>query len=533
MAGILDFLGGGSPQGGILGAQMQAAPAWTNTVGMIGAALKDAGASLNGRDSNSVAQFQQFQRQNQLRQAYALAANGDPSQRPQAYAAILANGGDPSALQKYQAQAALPQLMANLQPSEGFNDNPVGVTPAANAAGPGVDAARTAALQTNAAPAMSMQPATFSGALQRTGSPELTAEMAPQLIRSQMDIQAKSVHRLTPQQAVAAGYPADAPVFSDQYGNISSEAKPTAVLKQTQDAAANAPLTPYQKAMLGRQSSEQAEKVREFNLTNPMAASGGGGAISPDITTYAPQVQSTVKAMLEGRQAPPTSFALSKPYWQNLMAIANAVDPNFDQTAWGARASARKDLLGGGKGYQTLNAGNTAIQHLGRLNEQIGSVAGHQIPLIGNYINQGENAVAKASGVPGVPAYNDTLGHVSEETTKFYRGSGGAEADVVRNMGNLSADLSTEQKKAGVQNTVHLIYGKLAPMVEQYNKTMGTDYPASHFLSKQSIATMQRMGYDPDTGEQIQSRPGAGVPTNPQDLPRIGAKKTIRFEDLP
>lgn len=181
MAGIFGILGGDQPQGGILGG----GPQWANTVGLIGAALKDAANSYQGRDSNSVAQFQQFQRQNQLRQAYAQAANAtDPAIRQQAYAQIAGAGGDPSGLQKMQAQNALPQLLQNLQPSMGFNDNPVGVTPAVNAAGPGVDAARAAALQTNAGPAMSMQPSTFSGALQRTGSPELSAEMAPQLLAS-------------------------------------------------------------------------------------------------------------------------------------------------------------------------------------------------------------------------------------------------------------------------------------------------------------------------------------------------------------
>lgn len=204
MAGILGYLSNDLSQGGILSGAQQV-PQWANSVGLIGAALKDAGASLNGRESNSVAQFQDLMRQNQIRQAYALAANGDPSQRPQAYAAILAAGGDPSALQHAQAQQALPQLLQNLQPSQGFDDNPVGVTPAVNAQGPGVDAARAAALQTNAAPAMSMQPSTLSGALQRTGSPELTAEMAPQLIQNQLAMQMKAMRTLTPPEVAALG----------------------------------------------------------------------------------------------------------------------------------------------------------------------------------------------------------------------------------------------------------------------------------------------------------------------------------------
>jgi len=398
------------------------------------------------------------------------------------------------------------------------------VTPAVNA-GAAALPQRQAAQALNAAPAMSMQPSTLAGALARTGSPELSADLAPDIVKQQLQMQAKQMRPATDQEMQAAGYPKGAKGLIDAYGNISTDVKTQGAV----DQAATAPMTPYQKAMLAAQASERAEKVREFNLTNPMAAQGGGGGLSPDISTYPAQVQSTVKAMLEGRQAPPTSFALSKPYWQNLMAIANAVDPNFDQTKWAARVSFRKDFEGGGKSSQTLNAGNTAIQHLGRLHDQINDVSGLQIPLVGNLVNSGLNAAGQASGIPGLNAYNDTLGHLAEETTKFYRGSGGAEADVTRNMSNLSPNLSAAQKSAGVQNTVDLIYGKLAPMVEQYNKATGYNYPVSHFLSKQAVSTMTRMGYDPDTGEKIAAPSSPAPAPSPQDLPRLGGR-VIKYD---
>lgn len=529
MAGILGY----DPtliQGGILGSAAPQMASWQQPLGIFSSALKDVGAYLSGRPSeaNAVQQYgqqlQHYQMQQGAMQAVQAAQSNDPATSQQGYAAMVALGLDPSPIQKLKANAALPQLMQNLQPSLGFNDNPVGVTPAVNA-GPGLLPQRQAAEALNAAPAMSMQNATLAGALQRTESPELTAELAPQLIQQQAQIAAKSVRPATVEEKLAGGYKPNDPVFIDAYKNLTSEVKPQAAI----DQAANAPMTPYQRATLAAQASERAEKVREFNLTNPMAASGGGGGLSADISSYPPQVQSTVKAMLEGRQAPPTSFALSKPYWQNLMAIANAVDPTFDQTSWGARASARKDFQGGGKSYQLLNAGNTAIQHLGRLHDQIGDVSSSSIPLLNSAINLGSVQI----GQPGVNAYNDTLGHLAEETTKFYRGTGGAEADIARNMENLSPNLSAAQKSAGVANTVHLIYGKLQPMVEQYNRTMGTNYPASHFLSAEAVRTIKKMGFDPDSGEATGQQQGApkSLPSA-QDLPRKGAK-TIRFEDLP
>lgn len=358
----------------------------------------------------------------------------------------------------------------------------------------------------------------FISRLIASGNPQLIQQFAPEVIKNRLEMENKHLTPLSPQEAQARGLRGVWGV--DAAGNPvkiqDSDVKSQEAIAQEQATELfknKLPMTAAQRATLGNSQAELAEKKREFNMQNPFA--GGQGA--PTMDSLPPAAKNMIQAMLEGRQAPPTSMALAKPYWQSLIAAANAVDPTFDQTQWGARVAARKDMLGGGKGYQTLNAGNTAIQHLGRLHDQIGDVAGSQIPLVGNLINSGTNAAARASGLPGVPAYNDTLGHLAEETTKFYRGAGGAEADVARNMGNLSADLSKAQKEAGTANTVHLIYGKLAPMVEQYNKAMNTNYPTSHFLSKDAVATIKKMGFDPDTGEkaaQSQSGPQDAHPTN-------------------
>ncbi len=337
-------------------------------------------------------------------------------------------------------------------------------------------------------------PSSFADRIGQSGNAGLMMQFLPQIAQSQMGRENKIWENQQPM----------------------SVANQQQIAAQGQQAQQNAlftnqlPMTAAQRASIAQQRAELGEKRSEFAASNPMLMGGQGGA--QPLTAYPAATQGMVKAMLEGRQAPPTSFALSKPYWQNMIALANSIDPNFDQTTWGARANARKDFMGGGKSYQTLNAGNTAIQHLGRLNDQIGDVSGVQVPLIGNMINSAMNAGAKESGLPGVPAYNDTLGHLAEETTRFYRGAGGAEADVSRNMGNLSANLSSVQKGAGTANTVHLIYGKLAPMVEQYNKTMGTDFPTSHFLSKDAISTIRRMGYNPDTGEKTEQPQAGNLP---------------------
>ena len=231
--------------------------------------------------------------------------------------------------------------------------------------------------------------------------------------------------------------------------------------------------------------------------------------------SYVPQnIRGTVKSMLEGRMSPPTGMALKTPYWQNLMNIANTIDPSFDQVTWTGRLNANKDMQSGGKSKTLLNSGETAIAHLYHLAAQIPSVSGVALPFVGDPLNSVINK-AEQPYTGGLNSYNDTLGHLGEETTKFYRGTGGSEADVDRTLKNLAPNLSTTAKQSGVKNTVGLIYGRLLPMVETYNKTMGTNYPASHFVSPRTVKMVRNMGFDPDTGEKLssQQQPAGAPPT--------------------
>lgn len=243
-----------------------------------------------------------------------------------------------------------------------------------------------------------------------------------------------------------------------------------------------------------------------------------------DFLTTIPQSERlTVQQMVQGRMPFPGSRSLTTPYWQQKLQEAQQYDPSFDATVWDARAKTAKDFTPGGKTGQILQSGSTAINHLGHLNSQIGDVSGIALPLIGDPINAMVNKWNAPQG--HLNPYLDTSGHLAEETTKFYRSTGGAEGDIIRNMANLSPDLSTEAKQGGVNNTVQLIYGKLKPLADAYNQTMGTNFPPSHFLSPDAAKTMKGMGFDPDTGEKMAK---ASAPTSkPQQQPMADPQSIV------
>lgn len=259
--GILDFFGlGSAPQGGILGgAGYSQTPGWVDKVGLFGAGLADAGAALAGKPG-AATNLDAYSKQMQAHRLLGTLNSPDPAVRQQGYQAARALGIDTTPFEKSQASQALPQLMTNSQPMA------VAVTPEVGSTNPAAPAQRAAAQAINASPDLQTTP-TFQQSLALTGVPELTAEMAPQLIQAQMDIQAKTVRQATPAQKIAGGYKATDPVTTDIYGNLSSAVKPQAALDQENTEISARPLS---KAEIQAHS----DRMAALNKPVPMGVNG-------------------------------------------------------------------------------------------------------------------------------------------------------------------------------------------------------------------------------------------------------------------
>src|SRR5262249_27742618 len=73
-----------------------------------------------------------------------------------------------------------------------------------------------------------------------------------------------------------------------------------------------------------------------------------------------------VKGMAEGTIAPPSSFALAKPYWTTMISAAQAYDPTFDTTKWSGRVAGVKDFSAG-KSAEMVRSANQTLHHVGQL----------------------------------------------------------------------------------------------------------------------------------------------------------------------
>jgi hypothetical protein len=229
---------------------------------------------------------------------------------------------------------------------------------------------------------------------------------------------------------------------------------------------------------LGR---EQYGFVDETNQTvngkpisqQPQGDAGGGlGDMSltgkPYLASIPAAQRGTVQAMVEGRMAPPSSFALSKPYWQNMIAAAQNVDPSFDATQWGGRVAGVVDFSKG-KSSEMVRSANQTIGHVGDLIGKMDALSNGDYPLknkIGNYLNSQQGGAA-------VTGFKQTAHAVADELSKVFKGAGISDHEIKQWEENLSPDMSPAQQHEAVTTAMSLLQHSLSALEEKRLNSIG------------------------------------------------------------
>lgn len=241
-------------------------------------------------------------------------------------------------------------------------------------------------------------------------------------------------------------------------------------------------------------------------IASPAASGSGGpgvGGVDPNLhgpdylATLNPAIASQVKALAEGRAQFPSGMGANSPMAQRLRAAVLQYDPNFDMANANARYKTRNDFASG-NAATTITAGNTAIQHLGELSDAAEKLGNTNVPII----NAVKNYAFKESG-GGIPLtqFNNIISKYVEEATKFYRGTGGNESDIERDIKNLSPNMSPAQLRAAIQAQIELLQGKVTALQDRWHQGMGAtagDYP---IISAKSQAVLNRLAArTPDAG---------------------------------
>lgn len=236
------------------------------------------------------------------------------------------------------------------------------------------------------------------------------------------------------------------------------------------------------------------------------------GVSGPDLYNYLPKgMAASVKSMIEGRTPPPSSFALRSPMVQGMIQAANAIDPNFDQTAWSVRNATAKNYLGGGKQFQELQAIGTVAGHLDTLKQAADALDNTRFPRwnsIANLIKQG-------SGDPSVDRFNTAMQAVSNELSKAYRGGHVTEGDVKDWQSNINAAKSPDQLKAVIGTLNDLLASKRQRLEEGYAQSMSGDVPLPKEFSAASDKAQKTFNNIAAWSQGATAPSGAATASNP------------------
>lgn len=240
-----------------------------------------------------------------------------------------------------------------------------------------------------------------------------------------------------------------------------------------------------------------------------------------------PAAVSIVKGMVDGRISPPSSFAMSKPYWQGLLAKAAEYDPTFDQTTWSGRVTTKKDFASG-KSAQAVTALNTALGHAGVVDEAMTALNNGSMP----FLNAMENWTLGATGDARPTSAKMAVDALASEARKVFAGGGGGNlAELQEWQKNFPIDGSPKQQSAALRQFTNLLDSRLESLSDQYNRGMGRTDDPINLLQPHAREVYERLtGREPSnaTGYQLGKPPAAAahtpaVPTAPTTSAAIPA----------
>jgi hypothetical protein len=226
-----------------------------------------------------------------------------------------------------------------------------------------------------------------------------------------------------------------------------------------------------------------------------------------------PNMAAQIKALDEGRMAFPTGFALSKPYWQNMLRLVSQYDPSFDAVNYNARAKTRADFVAG-KSAQNITSFNTAIGHLDSLDKAIEPLGNTRFGWLNPMLQAGKSATGDTQFQAAQKDFMAKRQAVTDELTRAFRGSGGNVHDIVGWEQTLNSADSPQALHAAVKSAVDLLKSRIEAVGDTYNRGMGTTRSPLTLLSPHAQEAITRLGGSTGDSALIEARAAiqAGAP---------------------
>jgi hypothetical protein len=308
----------------------------------------------------------------------------------------------------------------------------------------------------------------------------------------------------------------------DRQGALSSKARSDAATAASNAAEASA---------RAQYAKDFAKAQRDKAVADAALAQQNVGATAPSVTNsnvhgdqylaqIPPEVRSVVKAVASGNLAPPTGYALTKPYWQSVIQHVINYDPSFAGQDYGTRAKMRAALAGGPFG-NTIAAINTALQHGGAVAGDVAKIS--NFGGLATPFNYPVNAVEGFFGDPRQTNFANDTRHYGAETAKVFA-NGGSAGEREDESQAVPMNGSPSQQYGVLQHNTELLKGKLEALDDEYKRAMGPTNSAFDLLSPEARTTYnQLLDGMPKKADRSASPPAVGLPSAGGTPPANGA----------
>ncbi|MEN5277439.1 hypothetical protein ABE527_10850 [Brucella sp. TWI432] len=177
---------------------------------------------------------------------------------------------------------------------------------------------------------------------------------------------------------------------------------------------------------------------------------------------------------------------------QQLAQLVGMYDPSFDATQSTSRTQTRKDYSTG-EMAKLASSTNLAIQHMAGMVDEHAKLDNGDYPAW----NSVANTFSRQTGGAAQQGFETFKLGVAEELGKAFHGTGAVPVEAVKEWkAAISSSSSPDQLKAAVTSALHMLAARTETYNQRYEQSMGGNQ-APGFLTKSSVAALQKMGIDP------------------------------------
>lgn len=193
----------------------------------------------------------------------------------------------------------------------------------------------------------------------------------------------------------------------------------------------------------------------------------------------------------------PGGMALRSEKWQRILELVAAFDPSFDASQYEQRRRLRVDFTVG-KGGQNIRSLNTAVGHLGTLEEKARALENSSYDLWNKIKNFGYSRI----GDPRVVDFNVAANAVAGELATLFKNTSGTDQEIKAWRDQVEASQSPEQLRSAVETAVELLGSRLSVLTSQYETGMGK--PKDFIvLQPKARRILKRFGVDPSVLDPV------------------------------